>query len=137
MAASMGSSLFAALAFSGAGYLFHLIDKGGYAEEVHRHNIAMEELAKAREKWYEAEVMRKNKLAQRRQELMEAHQDMAIVNKSLDALARVSMQYKQKKFSRKPKLSDFYRPSEKMKSYQNMAVGMFGAAGGLAIGYLV
>ena len=53
MAASMGGSLFAALAFSGTGYLFYLLDKGGYDEEVRRHNLAMEHLFKAREAWYE------------------------------------------------------------------------------------
>ena len=51
MAASMGSSLFAAMAFSGASYLFRLIDKNGYSEEIKRHNKAMEDLTRAREKW--------------------------------------------------------------------------------------
>ena len=38
MAATVGSSLFAALAFSGAGYLFHLLDRDGYSAEIKRHN---------------------------------------------------------------------------------------------------
>ena len=36
MASTVGGSLFAAVAFSGAGYLFHLLDKGGYSSEMKR-----------------------------------------------------------------------------------------------------
>ena len=56
MAATIGGSLFAAFAFSGAGWLFHKLDKGGYDKEMKRHNLAMEHLSKGREQWYEEEV---------------------------------------------------------------------------------
>ena len=83
MAGTIGSSLFAALAFSGAGYLFHLLDKDGYSAEIKRHNRAMEDLTLAREKWYEAEVRKKDEMNRKRQELVLAHQDMNVVNKAL------------------------------------------------------
>ena len=48
MASTIGGSLFAAVAFSGAGYLFHLLDKGGYSSEMKRHNLAMDEISKSK-----------------------------------------------------------------------------------------
>ena len=52
MASTIGGGLFAAVAFSGAGYLFHLLGKGGYSSKMKRHNLAIENLSKAREAWY-------------------------------------------------------------------------------------
>lgn len=46
-------SLFAAIAFSEAGVLFRHLDKNGYEKEIGRHNRAVEELARAKEKWYD------------------------------------------------------------------------------------
>ena len=73
MAGTVGGSLFAAFAFSGAGYLFRLINKNGYSEEIKRHNKAMEDLSRAREQWYEEETRRKDEIAEKRQELIETH----------------------------------------------------------------
>ena len=53
MASVLAGGLFNAVAFSGAGYVFHKLDKSGYEEEMKRHNEAMEKLSKAKEKWYE------------------------------------------------------------------------------------
>ena len=50
--AKAAQTVFAGLAFAGSGYLFKTIDKDGYAKEVKRHNKALEELAKAKEKFY-------------------------------------------------------------------------------------
>ena len=122
MAASMGSSLFAALAFSGAGYLFHLLDKNGYSDEIKRHNKAMENLTRAREIWYEEETRRKDEIAQKRQELIEAHQDMNVVNKALSGFEN-SISFKNRNFTRKPELKDFYRPSSEFKHYEKFVVG--------------
>ena len=63
MASTIGGSLFAAVAFPGAGYLFYLLDKGGYSSEMKRHNLAVENLTKAREAWYEEEVRKKDEIA--------------------------------------------------------------------------
>ena len=81
----MGSSLFAALAFSGAGYLFHLLDKKGYSNEIKRHNKAMENLTRAREKWYKEETRRKDEINS---------QDMTVVNKALSGLENISIYFK-------------------------------------------
>ena len=45
MASKLGfivQSTFAALSFAGAGYLFEMIDKDGYNEEMKRHDLALE-----------------------------------------------------------------------------------------------
>ena len=137
MAASMGSSLFAALAFSGAGYLFHLLDKNGYSKEIKRHNKAMENLTGAREQWYEEETRRKDEIARKRQEFIETHQDMNIVNKALSGLENISISFKNKKFTRKPELRDFYRPSSEFKHYEKFVVGSVGAVGGALVGSML
>ena len=112
MAATMGGSLFAAVAFSGAGYLFHLLDKGGYDTEIKRHNLAMEHMSKAREQWYEQEVRRKDETARKRQELLASRADLSTVNKALDALRKMNVVYDdgqtKKTFTQKPELKDFY-----------------------------
>ena len=51
MAGVVAGGLFNAVAFAGAGYVFHKLDKSWYEEEMKRHNEAMEELSKARDEW--------------------------------------------------------------------------------------
>ena len=137
MAGTIGGSLFAAFAFSGAGYLFRLIDKNGYSEEIKRHNRAMEDLSRARERWYEEETRRKDEIAEKRQELIETHQDMNMVNKALSGLRNISISFKNKTFTRKPELHDFYRPSSEFKHYEKFVAGTAGAVGGALGGALV
>ena len=61
MASVVAGGLFNAVAFAGAGYVFHKLDKKGYEDEMKRHNLAMEQLTTAKEKWYEKTVEKKNK----------------------------------------------------------------------------
>ncbi|CAB3978760.1 Hypothetical predicted protein [Paramuricea clavata] len=51
--------LFNAVAFAGAGFLSSKLNHGGYEDEMKRHNRALEKLAKAKEKWYESQVEKK------------------------------------------------------------------------------
>jgi hypothetical protein len=51
--------LFNAVAFAGAGFLFSKLNHSGYEDEMKRHNKALEKLAKAKEKWYESQVEKK------------------------------------------------------------------------------
>ena len=59
MASVVAGGLFNAVAFAGAGYVFHKLDKKGYEDEMKRHNLAMEQLTAAKEKWYEKTVKKK------------------------------------------------------------------------------
>ena len=137
----MGGSLFAALAFSGTGYLFHLLDKGGYDEEMKRHNLAMEHLTKAREAWYEEEVRQKDALARKRQELLASKANLSTVNKALDLLKKMNVLYddgtRKRTFHKKPELKDFYHPSDKMKHNQNLTMGITGLGSGMLLGLLI
>ena len=67
MASVVAGGLFNAIAFAGAGYVFHKLDKNGYEKEMKRHTEAMEKLSKEKEKWYEKTVEKKNKIALLRQ----------------------------------------------------------------------
>ena len=88
MAATIGGSLFAAFGFSGAGRLFHKLDKSGYDAEMKQHNLAMEHLSKEREQWYKEEVCKKDEIARKRQELLASRADLSTVNKALDMLQK-------------------------------------------------
>ena len=78
--------LFNAFAFAGAGYLFNKLNHNGYKDEIKRHNLALEHLSKAKQEWYEEEVSRKNKVEEKRHQLVEANKDINVTNASLKAL---------------------------------------------------
>ena len=59
MASLVAGGLFNAIAFARAGFLFSKLNHTGYKEEIKRHNVALEQLSRAKEKWYEKEVERK------------------------------------------------------------------------------
>ena len=70
MASLVGSFLqttFAAVIFAGAGYLFKSFDKNGYEAKIKRHNKALEDLAKAKETFYQNEVKQRDRILQLRQ----------------------------------------------------------------------
>jgi hypothetical protein len=123
--------VFNALAFAGAGYLFKMIDKGGYEKELRRHNRAMEKLAGAKEKWYENEIAQKNKIAELRRQLSDANADINTTSKALDALRRVT--YEDKTFTREPGISDYYNPSDEMTEYRYITIGISGMLGGWGV----
>ena len=142
MASTIGGSLFAAVAFSGAGYLFYLLDKEGYSSEMKRHNLAVENLTKAREAWYEEEVRKKDEIARKRQELLSANADLSTVDKALDALRKITVIYtensgRKRTFTRRPELRDFYKPSTEIRNYQNLAMGVVSVGSGLILGLLI
>ena len=83
MASVVAGGLFNAVAFAGAGYVFHKLDKKGYEDEMKRHNLAMEQLTAAKEKWYEKTVEKKNKVALLRQQLEDANKDLDATNEAL------------------------------------------------------
>ena len=62
MASTAAAGVFNVFAFAGAGFLFKFLDKNGYEDEMKRHNLAMEKLKAAQDKWYENEVAKKNEM---------------------------------------------------------------------------
>ena len=71
--ASFVQTTFAALSFAGAGYLFKLFDKNGYSEEMKRHNLALEELGRQKEKFDEEEVKAHDREQQLRRKIEDAN----------------------------------------------------------------
>jgi uncharacterized membrane protein YccC len=129
MAGAVAGGLFNAFAFAGAGYLFKMFDKNGYAEEAKRHNMAMEALTAEREKYLEEVTDRRNRIAQLREELAEANSDMKSTNQSLELVWRIN-ELTRKTMPRKRQLSNHYKPSPEMEEYMTL----FGLLAGGAIG---
>ena len=132
MASVVAGGLFNAIAFAGAGYVFHELDKSGYEKEMKRHNEAMEKLSEEKEKWYEKTVEKKNKIALLRQKLLDANKDLDQGNEALHNLRTVMEELKELE-EREPTKNYYYKPSDEMKRYMNVVTG----GTGLALGFLV
>ena len=125
------TGIFNALAFAGAGFLFKSLDENGYKEEMKRHNLAIEKLMGAKEKWYENQVAKKNEMEILRQQLSDANADINKTNKALENLRKIT--FENRTFTREPHKSDFYEPSDEMRYYQHVAVGSAGLIGGWGV----
>ena len=79
-----------AFAFAGAGYLFKIINCDGYGEELKRHNLAMEQLARARQEWNQKEIEQRRKQLELQQERSDANEDFKEINKSLKDYKKVT-----------------------------------------------
>ncbi len=112
-----------AFAFTGAGYLFKMINSDGYGEEIKRHN-----LARAQQKWNQKEIEQRRKQLELRQERSDANEDFKEINKSLKDYK--TLVFDGKKFTREPHLWDFYNPSDEMKEYMTLAIGTIELVGG-------
>ena len=122
MASEVARGLFNAVAFAGAGYLFHKLDRSGYEKEMKRHNEAIEKLTEEKEKWYERTVEKKNKIALLRQKLSDANKDhnLRTATEELDE-------------DREPTLNDYYEPSDEMKTYMSIVTGVIGSVSGYLV----
>ncbi len=99
-----------------------------------RHNLATEALVKAKRKFYDKEVKRKDKLQELRQEIADANPDIEQTNKALDRLRdfqRVVQSYKE------PKIEDVYSPSPNMRKYQKITSVGIGVGTGILVSRLV
>ncbi len=130
MVPTVAGGLFNAFVFAGAGYLFQKFNKEGYGEETKRHDLAMEQLEKARQEWNQKDVERLEKAANLHQERSDADADFEKTNKSLKDYEKVTtLVFEGKKFTREPHIWDFYDPSDEMKEYMTLAIGTMGLVG--------
>ena len=136
MASMVVGGLFNAFAFAGAGFLFSKLNHSGYKDEIKRHNLALEHLSKAKQEWYEEEVSIKNKIEEKRHQLVEANKDINITNAALNALDHLNRIMEKRSLEREPTLNDYYKPSEEMEAYKVLTMAAVGLGGGLA-GYKV
>ena len=132
MASMVVGGLFNAVAFAGAGFLFSKLNHSGYQNEIKRHNLALEKLSAAKQKWYEKETARKNDIELKRHQLIEANADIKTTNKALAQLsaALATVERKANEVS-EPTLNDFYTPSKEMKEYQALTMAITGLSTGL------
>ena len=128
MTSMVVGGLFNAFAFAGAGFLFSKLNHPGYKEETKRHNLAMEQLSAAKQKWYEKEVARKNDIELKRHQLIEANADIKTTNK---ALVEYNKAVAKAEHQSEPTLNDFYKPSKEMKEYQALTMAAVGLGTGL------
>ncbi len=127
----VAGGIFNVFAFAGAGYLFKIINSDGYGEEIKRNNLAMEQLARARQEWNQKEIKQREKIAELRQERSDDNEDFKEINKSLKDYKKVTtLVFDGKKFTREPHIWDFYNPSDEMKEYMTLAIGTIGLVGG-------
>ncbi len=136
----VAGGIFNAFAFAGTGYLFKMINSDGYGEEIKRHNLAMEQLVRARQEWNQKEIKQRAKRAKLHQERSDANEDFKEINKSLKGYKKVSnleIVYNGKKFTGEPHIWDFYNPSNEMKEYMMLAIGTMGLVGGWTGGKII
>ena len=98
-----------------------------------RHNLAMEQLTAAREKWYEKTVEKKNKVALLHQQLVDANKDLDATNEALYKLRTLM----DEDIGPKPTLNDYYEPSDEMKTYTDFVVGVTGSVAGVLVSKLL
>ena len=136
MASMVVGGLFNAFAFAAAGFLFSKLNHSGYKDEIKRHNLALEHLSKAKQEWYEEEVSRKNKIEEKRHQLVEANKDINTTNAALNALDHLNRVMEKRSLEREPTLDDYYKPSEEMEGYKVLVMTAAGATAGL-VGYKI
>ena len=144
MLISGAQTIFAGVAFAGAGEAMRLLEPNAYSEESKRHNRAMEKLSSAKEKWQEKKIEEKNEMAHQAKKLNDANVDINKTNTDLDNLSRVMSANRAKrsaanasKVGKEPRLSDFYKPSEKMEAYRTGVVGAASMVGGAVVSQVV
>ena len=118
--------LFNAVTFAVAGFIFSKLNGQGYKEEVKRHNQALEKLAKAKETFYESEVKRRNDEVRRRAKILDANKDMEETNRALEDLRDFTKLMNDTASKSRPKLEDYYQPSNEMKTHAMMTIGLIG-----------
>ena len=113
IAAIAGGALINALAFSGTNAAFSLLGDHGGAERK-RHDLAMEQLSKAREKYSEERQQRLDYLNKTISQQRHARQTFSDLDAAMQAYHEVTSQ-SLPPLRDPPKLSDFYNPSRRQK----------------------
>ena len=127
VAMMVGGAIINGIAFTGAGELFRMFDKNGYAEEMKRYNLAQEQLQKDTAEW---EQHRKQTIDYVNLQLQKEHQATIDFQSVDNALSYYNELHPLNKVSvrNRPILNEYYQPSEKMKNYEYLCiiVGMSG-----------
>ena len=109
-----GGALINALAFSGTNFLFSSLSDHGAAERK-RHDLTLEHLQKARDKWMKDRQQRIDFINERLREQNEAAKYLSNMDEAMKEYYLVTKQHLPE-LSPEPKLSDFYHPSDQQKT---------------------
>ena len=135
IAAIAGGALINALAFSGTNAAFSLLGDHGGAERK-RHDLATEQLSKAREKYSEERQQRLDYLNKTISQQRHARQTFSDLGAAMQAYHEVTSQTLPP-LREEPKLSDFYNPSRPRKDAElALVVGGMAAIGIVAYKFL-
>ena len=130
-----GGALINALAFSGTNAAFSLLGDHGGAERK-RHDLAMEQLSKAREKYSEERQQRLDYLNKTISQQRHARQTFSDLGAAMQAYHEVTSE-SLPPLREEPKLSDFYNPSRSRKDAElALVVGGMAAIGIVAYKFL-
>ena len=123
-----GTALVKALAFSGTNATFSMLGDHGRAE-AKRHNMAMEKVVRAREKWSEERQQILDYLSKKIAEQKHAARTFANLEAAEEEYYKVTGR-RLSPLGDEPKLSDFYNPSRQRKDAEVvLAVGGMGIVG--------
>ena len=123
-----GTALVNALAFSGTNAAFSMLGDHGRAE-AKRHNLAMEKVARAREKWFKEIQQRLDYLSKRIAEQKHGARTFANLKADEEEYYKVTGR-RLSPLGDEPNLSDFYNPSRQRKDAEIvLAVGGMGIVG--------
>ena len=102
-----------AVAFSGGNYLFNMLSDHGAAERK-RHDLAVENLQRARDQFYIARQKRLDFINKRLKEQEHSEQVFNDLDRAASEYYRLTSQ-KLQPLEKEPELSDFYHPSKGQK----------------------
>ena len=126
LAMMLGGAITNAFAFSGSNYLFSHMGSNANEEKV-RHDKAIEKLEKSQAEWNEKRVQRLDFINEQLQKEHHAVQTFEDVDQAMKLYYRATNK-KLTPLSPKPRLSDFYIPSEDQKNREMAFV-----AGGMVL----
>lgn len=118
LALMLGGAVVNALAFSGSNYAFSHMGKSDANEEKIRHDKAVEKLEKARAEWSEQRTKRLDFINRELKKEHHAIQTFHSVDQAMKEYYRITGKNLQESidYQERPKLSDFYTPSEGQKT---------------------
>ena len=113
IAMMVGGALVNALAFTGSNFLISSISQKRVDEERKRHDLALEQLAQAKQQWEKQRVKYLDYLNQRMRQQKLSEQTFANVDEVLRVYNEVTGEQHElpMNLKREPQLSDFYTPS--------------------------
>jgi len=133
LAVIAGGALVNALAFSGTNFIFGQLGDHGKAE-MKRHNLAMEQLSKARDEYARSRQQRLDYINKTLRDQRHAEQTFTDLETAMQRYHEVTGNH----FTplKEPKLSDFYNPSKKQKDTEiALVIGGMTLVGILAYKY--